>query len=169
MKTRHLDLLLVFINLVATAAAGEDEPAVQKPGQQALFKSFQETLTGATLVGHFTVLGQQEADLKKESYTIHSVTKLPQEDYWLFQARIQYAGKDLTVPIPLQVKWAGDTPVITLTNFAIPGLGTFSSRVVIYNDKYAGTWTHDKAGGHLFGTIEKDQEGTSKDGQKNTE
>ena len=169
MNTRHLAVLLVIINLVATAAASEDEPAAQKPAQQALFKSFQETLTGATLVGHFTVLGQQEAGLKKESYTIRSVTKLPQEDYWLFQVQIQYAGKDLTVPIPLQVKWAGDTPVITLTNLTIPALGTFSSRVVIYNNKYAGTWTHGKAGGHLFGIIEKTKGESNKKDQKKTE
>ncbi len=34
-------------------------------------------------------------------------------------------------------------------------MGTFSARVVIYNKKYAGTWTHGKVGGHLFGVIEK--------------
>ena len=55
--------------------------------------------------------------------------------------------------MPLQVQWAGTTPVITLTNVLIPGLGTFSSRVVIYKNKYAGTWTHGDVGGHLFGTI----------------
>ena len=54
----------------------------------------------------------------------------------------------------LQVEWAATTPVITLTNAAIPGLGTFSSRVVIYKNKYAGTWSHGEVGGHLFGTIE---------------
>jgi hypothetical protein len=26
---------------------------------------------------------------------------------------------------------------------------------VIYNKKYAGTWTHGEVGGHLFGTLEK--------------
>jgi len=55
----------------------------------------------------------------------------------------------------LQVKWAGDTPVITLTNLTIPGLGTFTSRVMIYGDRYAGTWQHDKTGGHLWGKIVK--------------
>jgi len=53
------------------------------------------------------------------------------------------------------VKWAGDTPVITLTNLGIPGLGTFTSRVVIYDNRYAGTWQHDKVGGNLFGRIER--------------
>jgi len=67
------------------------------------------------------------------------------------------------VPLPLEVKWSGDTPVITLTNFTIPALGTFTSRVLIYNGKYAGTWTHGKVGGHLFGTIEKMDEEKAKE------
>ena len=54
----------------------------------------------------------------------------------------------------LDVKWSGDTPVITLTDFTIPTLGTFSCRVLIYNGKYAGTWTHGAAGGHMFGVLE---------------
>ena len=63
--------------------------------------------------------------------------------------------KDVTVPIPLEIKWAGDTPVITLTDLAIPSLGTFTARVVIYDGRYAGTWQHGQVGGHLFGRIEK--------------
>jgi len=27
--------------------------------------------------------------------------------------------------------------------------------VLIYGDRYAGTWQHDKVGGHLWGRIEK--------------
>ena len=45
--------------------------------------------------------------------------------------------------------------MITLTDFTVPGLGTFSARVLIYRNKYAGTWSHGDVGGHLFGTIEK--------------
>ena len=93
-------------------------------------------------------------DRAKEEYTIRSITKL-QGDYWLLNARIKYGGKDLTLPVPLKIQWAGDTPVITLTKAKIPGLGTFSCRVVIYNSKYAGTWAHGEVGGHLFGTLEK--------------
>ena len=51
------------------------------------------------------------------------------------------------------MKWAGKTPVITLDNVTIPGLGTFSSRVVIDGALYAGTWQHDAVGGHMFGRI----------------
>ena len=40
---------------------------------------------------------------------------------------------------------------------AIPGLGDkFSTRVVIYDGLYSGTWAHGPVKGHLFGTITKD-------------
>ncbi len=85
-------------------------------------------------------------------------TKVPEGDVWLIKARIKYGDKDTTIPMPLEIKWAGDTPIITLTNLTIPGLGTFTSRVLIYDNRYAGTWQHGKAGGNLFGRIEKIKE-----------
>jgi hypothetical protein len=54
------------------------------------------------------------------------VTKL-KGDTWLFTARIQYGKHDLTVPMPLEVQWAGDTPMITLTDFKILGHGPFGA------------------------------------------
>lgn len=121
---------------------------------QALFQAFAQKLSGAEFVGHFSISGK-EAKFEEERYTIASVAKLPDGDFWLFNARIRYGGKDLTVPIPLEVKWAGATPIITLEAVTIPGLGTFDARVLIDGDKYAGTWRHDKIGGHLFGHIER--------------
>jgi hypothetical protein len=101
------------------------------------------------------MLGKDDGPLPKEEYTINSVTKLPNGDLWLFKTRMKNGANEVTVPLPLEVKWAGDTPIITLTDFTIPGMGTFSARVVIYDKKYAGTWAHGKAGGHLFGVVEK--------------
>ena len=86
---------------------------------------------------------------------VSSAMKLPDGDLWLLKARVKYGDKDVTLPIPLEIKWAGDTPVITMTNMEIPGLGTFSTRVVLYEGRYAGTWQHGAVGGHLFGKIEK--------------
>jgi hypothetical protein len=123
--------------------------------QAELYKLFEQKMSGVKLVGRFTILGKEDADLPREEYTINSVKKLPDGDYWLFNARIQYGDKDHEFSLPLEVKWAGTTPVITLTDFTIPAMGTFSSRVIIYQNKYSGTWTHGKVGGHLFGVIEK--------------
>ncbi|MBW3597329.1 MAG: hypothetical protein KY475_08645 [Planctomycetes bacterium] len=119
-----------------------------------MFDKFKETLNNATLVGNFTVLGQDEQTLRPEEYTISSVQKLDEGDYWLFKARIKYGDTDRTIPMPLEVKWAGTTPVITLDNVTIPGLGTFDARVVIHDNQYVGTWRHGEKGGQLFGVIE---------------
>ena len=69
---------------------------------------------------------------------------------------MQYGGHDLKVPVELQVKWAGDTPVITLTDTPVAGMGSFTARIVIYRGQYAGTWSGGKGhGGQLFGKIVK--------------
>ena len=116
---------------------------------------FQEMLSGVTLVGHFTVTGEEDPNtLRAEKYTIAKVTKMS-GDYWLFFARIQYGGRDVTVPLQLEVKWADDTPIITLTDLELPNLGTYTARVIIYRGQYAGTWSGGKHGGHLFGIITK--------------
>ena len=134
----------------------QEPPA--SPQQNALSTNeqrFQEMLSGVTLTGHFTITGGEDpSNLRKEKYTITKVTKLG-NDYWLFFARIQYGGRDVTVPLRLEVKWADDTPIITLTDLELPNLGTFTARVIIYRGQYAGTWSSDKHGGHTFGIITK--------------
>lgn len=154
--------LIAFISLPTLGVSQEKAPPpkvenkpITVPDKEALFKKLEENLTNVKLVGKFTVLGKDDGPLAKEEYTILSAKKMDAGDYWLLTARIKYGKNDLTVPLPLEIKWAGDTPVISLTDFTIPGLGTFSSRVVIYDNTYAGTWTHGKVGGHLFGTVEK--------------
>lgn len=134
----------------------QDSPV--SPQQNALTPNeqrFQEMLSGVTLVGHFTITGEvDQNNLREEKYTIRKVAKLS-DDYWLFFARIQYGGRDVTVPLKLEVKWADDTPIITLTDLELPNLGTFTARVIIYRGQYAGTWSGGEHGGHLFGIITK--------------
>jgi hypothetical protein len=58
--------------------------------------------------------------------------------------------------VPVEVRWAGDTPMIQVSDLSIPGLGDeFSARVLFYQGRYAGTWSHGKVGGTMFGRIEK--------------
>ncbi|MFO1066270.1 MAG: hypothetical protein U0892_20625 [Pirellulales bacterium] len=123
------------------------------PEQKKLYDKFEKLLTGAKLVGMFTVDGRPLDKLSPEEYEISKVEKQPEGDWWTITARIKYGDKDLSVPVPLEVKWAGKTPVLTLDNITLPGFGTFSSRVVLSGDRYAGTWQHDDKGGHLFGKI----------------
>ena len=141
-----------------TTTNQEQQNSPVSPQQKGLTPNeqrFQEMLSGVTLTGHFTVTGHEDSStLRKEKYTIAKVTKMS-GDYWLFFARIQYGGRDVTVPLQLEVKWADDTPVITLTDLELPNLGTFTARVLIYRGQYAGTWSNNRYGGHLFGIITK--------------
>jgi hypothetical protein len=148
----------IVIMLAFCSASVGDEPKKESSGnsdREKLFQKFKEQMSGVKMVGRFTVIGKDDGPLAKDEYTIQKVEKLPEGDKWLIMARIKYGDHDVTVPLPLDVKWAGNTAVITLDDMTIPGLGTFSSRVVIDEGKYAGTWRHDKKGGHLFGVIEK--------------
>jgi hypothetical protein len=148
-------LLLLASPLPCPAQQRAQEPAKKELSREELIKKLEIDLTGAKLIGQFTVSGRENQSPKAEEYTITTAVKLPEGDMWLLKSRIKYGDKDTTVPIPLEIKWAGDTPIITLTDLAIPGLGTFTSRVIIYEGRYAGTWQHGKVGGHLFGVIEK--------------
>lgn len=130
-----------------------DKPAAQALSQEELENQFEETMSGATLVGTFT-LGKPDGKLNEEKYTIESAKKL-KNGKWQFKSRIEYGGKDMTVPLALDVHWAGDTPVITLTDMPVPGFGTFTARVLVYRGEYAGTWSGGDHGGHLFGRVIK--------------
>jgi hypothetical protein len=129
-----------------TAAAADAERA-------RLEEDFRRTLTGATLSGRWRLTEDGALGAEKdEKYTIQSATKVA-GDVWIIAARIQYAGKDVTVPVPVKVKWAGDTPVISVTDVGIPGLGTYTARVMVYRGLYTGTWFGPGHGGVLSGTI----------------
>jgi hypothetical protein len=114
---------------------------------------FKETLSKATLSGRWCSikngdLGEEKAD----KYTINSVAKIS-GDTWVINARIQYGQRDIIAPIPVKVKWAGDTPVIIVDKVGIPGGSVYSARVMIFEKTYAGTWTGGDHGGLLNGII----------------
>ncbi len=111
-------------------------------------------LTGAKFTGQFSVDGKGFGNLKDETYTIAKCEKLPEPDAYRLTAKIKYGETDGEFPMDLKIVFAGNTPVITLDNVWIPGLGTFSSRVLVHQGRYSGTWDHDAVGGHLFGKIE---------------
>jgi hypothetical protein len=138
--------LLAFLAVDAIVAAQELTPSELK---------FQESMTRVVLQGQSTRDGR--AGLSEDKYTIEKVVKGSGET-WTFYVRVQYQGKDVTMPLPLQVKWAGDTPVITVTDQALPGMGTYTARVLLYKGHYAGTWSGKTAGGKVFGRIVKQDE-----------
>ena len=95
----------------------------------------------------------------RERYTIESCRVTDRDEVYALAVRIQYGGKDVRVPLEVRIVMADQTPVITLDQVWIPGLGTFDARVLIRQRRYAGTWSHDALGGHLFGRIEPLQSG----------
>lgn len=130
------------------------------PEQEKLYKALEESLSGAALVGQFTVSDAGVSNPKPERYELTGVKHVGNGN-WMFVARIKYGNHDVTLPITLPIKWAGDTPVITVDKMSFPGLGTYTARVMIYDDHYAGFWSgvvdkNQKHGGHLFGTVERD-------------
>jgi len=151
---------LVALVLASAAVAAEPTNSKPAPSQDDLEKQFAETMSGATLVGNFTIVGvNDDKPLREERYTLGKVMKL-KNDLWSIEARIQYGDHDVKLPLALPVKWAGDTPVISVTDVTFPGLGTYSARVLVYRGWYAGTWHGGNHGGHLFGRIVKEADDT---------
>lgn len=150
---RILFLATACLFLLGSAAA-EDEPAAQGdvPNREALLKQFEQTMSGATLVGYFTINGKEEQGLKEDKYHLKSVKKLKHGDFWQFEYEYGQGGKTIKLP-PVEIKWAGDTPVITLSDVLVPGAGTFSARVLFYRHEYAGTWSASDHGGRMFGKV----------------
>ena len=119
--------------------------------QEELAKQFQEMMTGAVLVGHSTLTDRQSLS-GEERYYIDRISRIGAET-WLLQTRMKLGSHEVPFPIPVVIKWAGDTPVITLTDMSIPGVGTYTARVLLYRGQYAGTWSGKNYGGQLFGKI----------------
>ena len=162
MNTKSLLTLGVVVLLVATGSVApaqeakeskEAAPAKPKLNQEELEAKFKATLTKATMSGRWCGIKDGKLTPEKEDkYTIVSVNKLGGEA-WIIHARIQYGNKDLVAPIPVFVKWAGDTPVITLDNIGMPGGNSYSARVLIYDKTYAGTWSGGDHAGLMNGVI----------------
>src|SRR5688572_21187755 len=110
-----------------------------------LERQFDERMDNVSLVGRFTVSGREDRQAVPDRYDLSSVEKVG-PNQWRFNARI--GEVNVSVPVVVTMEWAGDTPMITLTDLTIPTLGTFTSRVFFYGDRYAGTWQHGKVGGH---------------------
>lgn len=161
MKRRFALILMLPLACAAWAFAEQRaEPAGEQSDQAdgakpALIAELEKTLSGATLVGHFTITGKDPVGPSEERYKFGEVKYLG-NDLWLLQARIHYGENDVALPLTLPIKWAGDTPMITVDKVSFPGPGTYSARVMFFRDHYAGIWTGDgDHGGHLFGKIER--------------
>ena len=155
-----LSLSALFASAVPPVARAADAPATQPaaaagqaaPDQAALDKAFGELLTNAVMVGSFTT--GRDGPPRVDRYMILKAVKAD-GDNWVITAKIEYKGLALPMDITVPVKWAGDTPVISVTKMKIPGFGTFTARVMFYANQYAGTWDAGDHGGLMWGRVER--------------
>jgi hypothetical protein len=168
MTKRALPLAVAWVALMNVSTvrlpAQEAKPAATAPApsklsQEQLEAKFKATMTKATLSGRWCGIKDGKLTPEKEDkYTIVSVNKLG-GDTWIIHTRIQYGEKDFTVPLPILVKWAGDTPVITVDGMTMPGGKTaYSARVLVYDKTYAGTWSGGDHAGLMNGIITNEKE-----------
>ena len=155
---RLLPILLAAL-LPAAALAQARAPATRPVAaaaevkdQAALDRWFAELLTNASLTGSFTA--GNDGPPRKDSYTILKAEKAEGE-LWAITAKVEYKGFAVPVEMRVPVKWAGDTPVISITDQKIPMLGTFTARVMFYGKEYAGTWSGGNHGGLMWGRVQK--------------
>ncbi len=138
--------------------AGDDGP--KKPetatvDRAALEAEFAKTLENAVLVGKFRLISNDEiGDEKPERYEIRSAKKLA-GDRWIITARVKYGTLDVEFPFPVDVVWAGDTPIISVTDVRFLTYGPYTARVMVYRGLYTGTWFGPGHGGLMSGRVER--------------
>ena len=136
--------------LVAVTGTGQ---AIPPASLSELERVFAERMQNVVLTGHYTIEGRERRDDNSERYEITSVAKVG-DHRWRFDVHMTYGSVDVTLPVVVPIQWAGDTPMVTMTDVAIPGLdGTFTARVMFYAERYAGSWQHGESGGFMYGTI----------------
>src|SRR5688572_13489360 len=111
-RTPHCNTVVAVVTLVLCASAStlRAQPATGTPAatqpvldQAALEKQFEQTMSGAVLVGRFSNSARPNAAPKEDRYTIQRVSKIPGGgeggeggDRWLFLCRMQFGQKDIS-------------------------------------------------------------------------
>jgi hypothetical protein len=144
--------VLLALPVLALASVSRAVPQDDESEREALEEAFSELLTGAQLTGWFTDDTRPDAPPSKDTYTISRAEKAD-GDKWLIESLIGETG--VKIPLYIDVKWAGDTPVMTLDDFPVPQMGSFDARVLFHGQSYAGVWRGKDHGGEMAGRIER--------------
>ena len=156
-----VSLLAVAMPRVARSAAPAEPAARAEPAAAAAHaedraareKWFADLLDNVELVGSFTTDGKDQPP-REDRYTILKAAKGDGEN-WVITAKVGYKGMSVPVNFTVPVKWAGDTPMIHMTDQKLPGMGAFTVRLMFYGNHYAGTWSASDHGGLMWGRIER--------------
>ncbi len=114
-------------------------------------KSLERLLSGATLSGFLSAEGSPEP--RPCSLKVERLEKSDGLHDWQFQFALQAAGNEHECRLPADVHWAGSTPVVSIHEAEIPGVGAVSAKVLINNCLVAGTWVHNDKRGEVWGEI----------------
>jgi hypothetical protein len=167
-KTNSRSLYLSIIALLCLSAFAQDQApkaastpigAAQKPLRSDPEERFKVLFTKATLSGRWArlkdgMLGEERAG---DKYTIVSAVKRD-GDNWTVNAKMKYGEKELIIPVPVRMKFSDDTAVLMVQDLGIPGGGTYTARLMIFERTYSGTWKDQRGGGMLYGTITNETE-----------
>ena len=143
----------------AAAATSTNATAALRPLPSDPEERFKYLFTKATLSGRWAALrgGQLGEERTGDKYSIVGVAK-GTGDNWIVQAKMKYGGQDIVMPVPVQMRFVGDTAILEVNNLAIPGGGTYTARLMIFERTYSGTWKDQRGGGMLYGTITNETE-----------
>ena len=103
--------------LVAITGTGQ---AIPLESLSELERGFAERMQNVVLTGHYTLKGRERRDDKPERYEITRVAKVG-EHRWRFDVHMTYGSVDMTLPVVVPIRWAGDTPIVTLRTWSSQG------------------------------------------------
>ena len=153
-------VLMLNVRAIAQEKSAGDSSEKQKPAvtSEQLEASFKAMLSNATMSGRWYLIKDGKlGEEKSDKYSIVSADKID-GGKWVIKTRIKFKQNEMVVPIPVEVKWAGDTPVLIVDKLQYPGGGTYSARVLFYEHTYAGTWSGGDHGGLMSGVIANEKE-----------
>jgi hypothetical protein len=132
----------------ATAATAQ-KPLPADPEER-----FKLLFTKSYLSGRWAPLkdGALGEERSGDKYQIVSVAK-GNGDNWTVSAKLKYHDQEFVMPFPVRMKFDGDIAILIVDDLKIPGGGTYTARLLIYERTYSGTWKGQRGGGMLYGTI----------------
>ena len=158
----------VIVSICGIACSFAEEPGEKAASETETMESqFSAMLKGATLKGTWAPVGPVGlGEDKDDAYHIVEAKKV-KEDQWVMVSRFNYKGRQLDIPVPVVIKFAGDTAVMILNDLPTGDGATWSARILFHDDVYAGSWWEStrKKGGILSGTISRkaEEKGTEKE------
>jgi len=135
-------------------AAVSQKPLPADPEERFKFLFTKSYLSGRWAPLKDGALGDERAG---DKYQIISVAK-GSGDNWVVNAKLKYREQEFVLPFPVRMKFDGDTAILIVDELTIPGGGTYSARLMIYERTYSGTWKGQRGGGMLYGTITHEAE-----------